>query len=42
LLRELQKIFPSLRAELTAQARLNFLPDRQSKAELCLSGAGQT
>ncbi len=40
-MRELQKIFPGLGPELTAQARLNFFPDRQSASELGYAGAGQ-
>src|SRR6267142_3156686 len=35
-------MIPSLLPQLTAQAQLNFLPDRQGAPLLRLSGAGQT
>ena len=38
---ELQKIVPGLLSELTAQARLHFLPDGLGAIELGLSGAGE-
>jgi len=41
-MREVQKIFPGLLPYLMTQARLNFLPHRQSTVELCFARFGQT